>query len=134
MSAWLGEWRLIPELSHYDAGDPPDSGRYRISVADGLVRFDVEWSAEGEDHSVSFSGPPDGTPVSAATSGVDSFTVTAVDDSTLDSEAVAGSRRVAWARRRVSADGTLMSVIQRLAGPDGEVTVFQVYRRKEGGA
>jgi hypothetical protein len=48
----------------------------------------------------------------------------------LDSSAFIHEVRVAHARRRVSADGTLMSVSRTSPGSDGgEVARFQIYRR-----
>jgi len=127
MTRWLGDWRLLPELSHYTAGGPPEEGRYRITREGGDIAFAVDWVKDGAAQSVRFQAPADGSAV--AFPGVDSFTVTAVDDATLDSAAFLAGARVAYARRRVSADGGLLSVYQENASPAGPIGIWQVYRR-----
>lgn len=134
---YVGHWELIPELSLYQAGTPPARGAYSIDRAeDGSLTLRVSWraSTDAEPQSVAFGGFPDGSPQPiAATHGAaapDSFSLTHVDDFTLDSAAMAGSRVVAYARRVASADGTLLVAVQEMDSEAGSrVRNFQVYRR-----
>ncbi len=136
---YLGVWTLVPELSLYEIGDPPASGVYEIRAAsDGRVMFGVRWRARDDDESreIAFGGPPDGSaqPLPAPAEGApDALAITRVDGRTLDSEALRGGRRLAWARRVASADGSLLAVVQEIATPGGgHARNFQVYRRAAG--
>lgn len=46
MAAYLGTWHLIPELSHYDLGGPPDRGTYRIEDRNGVLHFTLGFARE----------------------------------------------------------------------------------------
>jgi len=133
---FLGVWLLIPELSLYQFGEPPVSGRYEITANDDQITFAVSWTATegGPELSTAFGGHPDGRPialpVAAGATAPDTFTITRIDHQTLDSEALMNGQSVSYARRRVSNDGTLLSVVQEAHLPDGRVMRnFQVYRR-----
>lgn len=135
---FLGDWELIPELSLYQTGDPPASGRYEIRDADGEIRFDLRWTgeADGQEHALSFGGSPDGRrqpiprPEGAPPGTPDGLTITRVDARTLDSQALVGEAVVAYARRVVSRDGALMAVLQEARPPEGApLRNTQVYRR-----
>jgi hypothetical protein len=127
MTIYEGIWHLVPDLSHYSAGTPPQSGRYEIAQEAASLNFRVDWVMMGQAKSVSFSAPADGA--DADFPGLDRFYLTLGTDH-LDSTAEAGGRIVAFARRRVSADGALMSVYQENQTPEGPQRIFQVYRRE----
>ncbi|HKE97008.1 MAG TPA: hypothetical protein VKB34_22055 [Povalibacter sp.] len=135
--AYIAVWELIPELSLYQAGDAPASGRYEIAEAAGRIEFRVQWTdSSGAAFAMSFGGPADGSAQSLPTrpgspaTAPDTMTIARIDRQTLDSEAFAKGQRVAYARRKVSHDGSLLSVVQEAALPDGRsVRNFQVYRR-----
>lgn len=130
MPAYLGTWQLIPELSHYDQGGPPDQGIYRIEDRDGVLHFTIDWTVGGQHHSVSYIGHADGRPVPNPHPGVDASSVRHEDDLTLSGRAEAGGIEIARAMRRVSRDGQLMSVLQENAdGKGGFARILQVYRR-----
>ncbi|MBF9035411.1 hypothetical protein HKCCE2091_14285 [Rhodobacterales bacterium HKCCE2091] len=133
MTRWLGVWDLVPELCHYDIGQPPVSGRYAIDRDGAQIRFTIDWTdADGQSFHTGFAAPADGTMVESDAPGVESFSVTAESDRVLSSEARMAGNRSQIATRRVSADGTTMSVLMRLPTPDGgENSVFQVYRRAD---
>ena len=125
-----GIWILIPELSFYQEGSPPEEGRYKIGISGGNVEFSVSWVINSEHQSVDFSGPLDGKlhPSDMARDSEISFT--RVDEYTLESEFIVAGVRMAFARRQVSRDGTLMTVLQESRKPDGSlVLTTQVYRR-----
>jgi hypothetical protein len=127
MGHWLGTWELVPELSHYSAGGPPESGLYRIWRDGGLIRFQVDWVASGQARSVSFATPEDAS--DAPYPGLDRMFATVVSADVLDTTAFKDGQRIAYARRRVAAAGDLMAVFQDNAGPEGPVQIHQLYRR-----
>lgn len=134
--AYLATWDLIPELSLYAQGQPPAAGEYRLEARDGQIQASIRWRmAEGDAwQSTGFAAPPDGSrqPLSPGAPGLpDAFSLLRVDAHTLDSSAYAGEAEVAWAQRRVSADGSLMAVVQEARLPDGRaLRNLQVYRRR----
>ncbi len=135
--AYLGRWQLVPEFSLYEHGPLPARGVYEIERTELGLQFRIRWSlgAEFPEQSTAFAAPPDRTPrrlPSAGTSarGPDSFTITRVDERTLDSATSREGTLVAHARRVASADGRLLAVVQEGSRPDGgRYRNFQVYRR-----
>ncbi|MCX7300684.1 MAG: hypothetical protein NTX73_09980 [Rhodobacterales bacterium] len=129
MEPFLGSWALVPELSHYSDGIPPESGLYRISESEGEARFTVDWVKDGVPFSVTFAAPLDGTSARTMFPGVDRFWLE-TGTGTLVTVAKGGGAVVARAVRRVSGDWSLLSVLQENAdGHGGWVRIFQVYRR-----
>lgn len=134
---YVGVWELVPELSLYEWGAPPASGVYEIERAANAVQVRVRWTmlADGPEQSTAFGGPLDGTPqaLPAAESGgaPDAFSLTRVDERTLDSAALRAGAVVAYARRVASADGTLLAVVQEGQQPGGRFRNFQIYRRRQ---
>jgi hypothetical protein len=141
---FLGTWELVPELSLYEAGTPPASGRYTIAEpAPGVLTLHVRWQAEpdGPVRETSFGGPADGmpqalpAPAAAPADSPDALTLTRVDAHTLDSAALARGVVIASARRVASRDGSLLAVVQEQADATGRRTRnFQLYRRLEAGS
>jgi hypothetical protein len=135
---FLGTWQLVPELSLYAAGTPPESGLYVIAESEpGLLSVQISWRMPGDsaEKSMQFGGRSDGSPVALpATPGApDAFTLTRVDSHTLDSAALRAGEVVSYARRVASADGTLLAVVQESgAAAESRVRNFQVYRRATG--
>lgn len=130
---YIGSWRLIPELCLYQAGEVPLSGLYEIAENHGAVEVSIWWQeTDGSERNVTFSGVPDGSHLPSDGPGVSEFSLTRVSEAILDSSAFAGGEEVAYARRAVSADGLLLSTVQRGRTPQGEpFSNFQVYRREE---
>ena len=129
MSDCIGTWVLLPELCFYSNGTPPESGRYEIGLIDGRFVFGIQWVAGGEARSTSFSAPADSEAELTEIPGLTHVQVEAPDPQTLDSSAFAGEDRLAFARRRVSNDGQLLSVFQTNQSPDGPTETYQVYKR-----
>lgn len=131
VAAYLGTWELIPELSHYQTGGPPDRGTYRIDDQNGLLRFTIDWATGGKTTSISYVGHADGSPVPNPHPGVDEASVRHEDDYTLSGRAITGGVEIARAMRRVSRDRALMTVLQENAdGKGGFARIVQVYRRR----
>ena len=127
MSVCDGVWNLVPELSHYDLGEPPDWGHYEVVTRGGVVTFRVKWRKEGQAFEMSYAAPIDGTAVTADFPGLDSFALHE-DGNTLISEAFAKGALVSRGIRRVSGD--LMSILQENSdGKGGWLKTWQVYRR-----
>jgi len=135
---YLGTWELVPELALYEYGPRPASCTYEIACVEGCIQARLTWTTEGgEEQSASFGGPADGTPQpmpeGTPKGGPDAFSLTRVDERTLDSAALWEGEVVATARRVASADGKLLAILQ--VGPRPESVRFrnfQVYRRREG--
>jgi hypothetical protein len=132
---YVGQWLLVPELSLYAAGVPPTAGRYTIARdADGKLAVQVVWRMDGDtsDRATRFGGSADGSRIALppTDAGPDSFSLSHVDENTLDSAAYRGAQRLAYARRVVAGDNSLLAVVQEFLGPDGAaVRNFQVYKR-----
>jgi len=125
---YLGSWQLIPELCNYQQGEAPRSGLYVIAESAGALRLTVDWvDRAGLEHHIEFGGLPDGSEQKVDTPGLTHMTLTRVDSRTLDSAAYLGGERVMYARRVAHAN--LLSTLQRMRTPAGEVSIFQVYRR-----
>jgi hypothetical protein len=129
MTRWVGPWVLVPDLSHYSDGTPPEAGTYAISEGDGEVRFAITWAKEGTPFAIYFALPADGSPASSDFPGMDRSWLER-GDGWLASFAAYEGQIVARAMRRVSEDGALMSVLQENADRVGGWTrIFQVWRR-----
>lgn len=134
MARYLGTWELLPELSLYAAGTPPTAGTYVISRDPSGLTLHITWRLPDDttERSTQFGGPADSSPVPLPTTpgGADALTLTHVNDDTLDSAGLRSGETIAYARRVVSADGSLLAVVQEFTTPDGnKLRNFQVYRR-----
>ena len=128
--AYEGTWDLVPELSHYDEGHPPVSGRYVIAQEGDRLRFDLTWrEQDGTDHAVAFEGLADGGIRPAGPDGIRA-SFHRKGATMLESRAYQAGQEVSYAFRRASAAGDLMSVVQVHKHPDGTRSMrMQVYRR-----
>ena len=125
----FGKWELIPELCQYQVGNVPDKATYDIAKYGEDIVFTVTWSTDGQDQSVTFSAPADGS-IEPSDNEMPDHRIIPVNDNQLDGEALVEDHRVAYASRRVSDDGQLLSVLQiNGIGSEHEHRVFQVYRR-----
>lgn len=123
-----GVWELIRGLCIYEQGEAPLSGTYRITSSGLEVRISIDWvDTEEEKHSISFSGPIDGSEVPIEAPGLTHMTFTRIGPDVLDSAAFDGKEEVMYARRAVSGD--LLSTLQRIKRNEGTVSIFQVYKR-----
>lgn len=126
-----GEWELVPELSLYEQSNPPRSGTYRIRREGETVSFALNWTTiDGKRHEIAFSGAADGRREALPAPPGTEVSYLHVDGSTLDSSVFAGGHRTVYARRKASADGLLLAVVQETRRPDGTTSRnFQVYRK-----
>jgi len=131
-TGYLGVWKLIPELSVYQVGEPPVSSYYIISMFDDFVDLDVSWSTaeDTQPQFASYAGPCDGTRLKIDVAGIEYIAFDCISPSVLVSSGYTGDARVMYTRRVVSDDGQLLSVMQEAQGPDGTVVRnFQVFER-----
>lgn len=130
---FLGRWQLVPELCLYEFGSPPARGEYQISREGRKVRILIAWAmADGAEQTARFAAQDDGSWQPHDGPGAETYTLTRIDDSTLDSAAFRAGASIGYARRVASKDGGLLVVVQDGAREDGEkFRNFQVYRRLE---
>lgn len=130
--AYIGAWVLVPELCLYEEGNPPEWGIYQIAQLDEGVRISIDWEAQdGSKHHIAFQAPDDGVKQPSNGPGTSYLSITRVSPLILDSHAYLGEEEVAYARRRVSEDGCLLSTVQVVRRADGtSFRNFQVYRRQ----
>lgn len=133
---YIGTWVLVPELSLYEWGPVPTSCTYVITGTPTGIQVEMRYAVEGgtSEQLVTYAGPVDGSRQSLSAApgapGPDGFALTRVDGRTLDSTAMRGGEVLAYARRVVSLDGQLMSIVQQGQRPEGtRYRNFQVYRR-----
>lgn len=134
IAPFLGTWILDVDGSSFEQGTPPRAGSCSIE-ADGLkITFHMlQLDAEGETGEASFSGVPDGRPVSLGESGLaDTLVLYLTPDGELVSEARRGGAALMSAARAVSQDGATMTIRQTVHLPDGtSATDTAVYRRAQ---
>lgn len=131
---YLGRWELVPELSLYESGEPPRQGTYVLEASSEGISVSIDWvDGNGESGAASYGGPTDGTEIELEAPGSPKLTMTHKDDGTLESAVFVEGTEVAWAQRRASSDGQLLSVVQSGRDAEGEpFRNFQVYRRTSG--
>lgn len=138
LDLFLGTWDLVPEVSVYDDGVPPEEATYELTQDGAEVRVVMSWRPAGSSNhrATEFAGVADGVvhPVTGV-AGVTGLSLTRSDARTLDSTALDGDTVVSSARRVASADGSLLVVVQRAHRTDGgSLQTVQLYRRRPGTA
>ncbi len=130
MANYLGKWQLVPELCIYQQGEPPISGVYELTGIPGGVDVQIAWEdSEGNALTTGFNGPDDGSKQSIEAPGITHFSITRIDENTLDSAAFDDDQTIMTARRVVSNDGKLLTTVQTTLSGEGKTSNFQVYRR-----
>ena len=103
INTYLGEWSLVPELSIYQTGDAPASGRYVIRDAGEQLEFEIYWTdGAGENHEIAYSGIPDGKKYTSEAPGVSHVMFERISEQLLDSTAYDGDDVLMYARRAAS--------------------------------
>jgi hypothetical protein len=130
---FLGRWQLVPELCLYEFGPAPVSGDYQISRDGRTVQISLAWTmANGVRQTARYAAADDGSWKPLDGPGAETYTLSRIDEYTLDSAAFRAGASIGYARRVASKDGGLMVVVQDGAREDGEkFRNFQVYRRLE---
>jgi hypothetical protein len=130
---FLGRWQLVPELCLYEFGSPPASGDYQISRDGRKIQISMAWSmANGVSQTAQYGAVDDGSWQPVSGPGSETYTLSRIDEFTLDSAAFRAGASIGYARRVASRDGGLLVVVQDGAREDGQkFRNFQVYRRLE---
>jgi hypothetical protein len=123
---FVGTWQLDPMQNKYEFGDPPQQGQYIIVPHEAGYLVTMKWTnPAGKALEMQYEATPDNTP------GVDSMSMTRIDEKTLDSAAMAGGQVIAYGRRVLSQDGQTMTITQSGKTPDGrEFSNLSVYVRQ----
>ena len=133
-AAFIGTWILIPESCDYEQGEPPQGGSYRIeAAADGRLEFFIHWvDAEGEAHSATFGGVPDGRHAPYPGGDLaDALSIDAVSPRELTSRAFYRGKERMVAQRQLDEHGLAMRVTQLVRLPDGQsLANVAIYRKK----
>jgi hypothetical protein len=130
---FIGVWRLVPEASNYEYGDPPSRGRYDVAAEGAGYKITMNWTTSaGQVHQMSYNATPDGVAYPYEDPTVaETVSMTRVDWRTLDSESRKGGNVIAHARRVLSADENEMGVTQSGKTADGrDFSNFALYRRE----
>ncbi len=116
-----GKWQLIPELSFYQQGEAPQSCEYHIEINNGEANFVLSWvAADGQASSIEIGGAADDKPRDVPFPEGAQASYTMLGDAVLESRMFIGGKELAYAKRVVSDDGQLMSVLQVNMTPSGE--------------
>jgi hypothetical protein len=129
---FVGTWQLDPMQNKYEFGDPPQQGLYIIEPNGTGYLVTMKWTnTAGKALEMQYEATPDGVEYPANAPGVDTMSMTRVDERTLDSAAMAGGQVIAYGRRVLSEDGQTMTITQSGKTPDGkEFSNLSVYVRQ----
>lgn len=120
-NGFIGSWTLDLTRSYFEQNEPPLSASYRIEeTSEGLVMFIMGWvDTEGEQHTVTFAGNPDGE-IRPFAGGelADSMSVSAPSEFELNTSAFFQGREVMSATRLQVSNGNEMLLTQTVYFPD----------------
>jgi hypothetical protein len=117
---FVGKWQL--RETNYENGQPPREGMYSIETERNGYQVTMDWiTIDGEPMRREYFAVPNGEPYPLRTPEVEggSMSMTRVDERTLDSVVTLNNKIVSHARRVLSEDGNIMTVIQSTSTPDG---------------
>ena len=129
---FIGVWTLDVASCHYEQGDPPLDGTYRIECIADVLHFLIDWTdAEGQHHQVKFSGVPDGQKTEFAGAPLaDALSIDHPSSNELHSAAYWQEEELMSVRRTLDSRGKTMRVTQRVRLIDGTVLVNRSTYRK----
>ena len=118
---FLGTWALDPASCCYEQGPPPRSAIYHIAQEHDDIVFTMSWvDADGEEHKMSFRGPPDGRHVPFEGGQMaDAMSIDAFSERELNTSAYLNRLELMVAERILSEDGATMEIRQRVMLADG---------------
>jgi len=121
IESFIGTWKLIPEVTKYNMGQPPQKGQYLISMQGEKIHLDVSWTDhQGQDFQLDFGLIPDGTAQPFAdTKLADSMRMSMDGDQVLESWSSKNGHELVHVRRTLNEAGDQMEVIQDFNMPDG---------------
>lgn len=130
---FLGIWELEADSCTYQQSEPPVSGHQIISDGPGGLTLQMSWTdREGNTHTYSFAGIPDGKARPFAGGPLaDAITISLPSDSELKVSASLKGRELMTAKYLLHADRQFMELIQVVYLPDGSTpTNVGRYRRR----
>lgn len=128
---FLGRWQLRPERSVYSSGGPPQSATYQISGDQQALVFTIDWIDQSDkSFQVSYQCVPDGLRHDYADLPTVDQMQTQLVGNNLQTISYKNNAVVAWADRKLSANGHELEVLQRYLRPDHtELSILQFYSR-----
>lgn len=119
---FVGLWLFDEASAQYELGAPPHNASYEITTDGELYTMTMRWTT-GEGHTIeqAYKGLPDGQRYDFEDSpGIDSFSMTRVDPSTLDTTAHKDGEVVSHASRVLSDDHNTMTITTEMNTPQGK--------------
>ena len=130
---FLGKWILDTTSCEYEQGEPPKSGSYRIIEEGAELVFFMDWvDAEGESHSMSFRGVPDGR--KAPFNGgelADALAIECPNEHELNSSAFRQGLELMTAKRYLTDNFQRMEIVQMVLLPDGTTPANRAFYLRE---
>ena len=127
MSAWLGEWVLIPEISDYGKWEPrPQS----ISISEDGTEIRITVKHQDVTAAVHYNRDGTLTPIVDGPSTDRQTKLIASDEFGVDTEIFDDGKSTVRSQRRVSQCGTIMSAKHHATAPEGPMTFWEVFRRR----
>lgn len=130
---FFGIWHFDLAESDYQFGTPPRSGSYTIEPAAGALSVTMEWETQdGRAFRQTYSGLLDGQsyPIED-TPGVHAFSMTLIDERTLETAASKDGHVINLARRILSEDGQVMLItITGITPGNTPYTNTSIYRKQ----
>jgi hypothetical protein len=119
---FFGTWVLDPTQSVYEAGQPPQSGAYRIDPEGDSLKFTMDWvAANGQHHEMVYYTIADGKEYAYENSAItDAISTTRIDAHRLDTISKKNGRIIAIGSRVLSAEGLTMTVTQTSIDENGQ--------------
>ena len=129
---FLGMWKLDPDQSRYELGEPPERASYLLQGDDEKLVFQVNYDLGGLQMTLTYLAQPDGLlhDYDDVNGIVDRLMTSVVDAKTLVTTSWSHGTEIAHASRVLSDDGLAMTISQSGFGADGESFCnLSVYRK-----
>lgn len=120
--AIIGTWKLNVAKSKYDPGPAPKSGTVKYEAsAGGIKRTGETIEADGKKTSFEYTAKFDGKDYPVTGSALfDSIAVKSINDHTAEATLKKGGKAVRSAKREISHDGKVMTIIMTGTNEKGE--------------
>ena len=132
--AIIGTWKLNVSKSKYDPGPPPKSATvtYAATADGGYKRTGETIAADGKKTSVEYTAKYDGKDYPVTGSDLfDSIAVKSINDHTAEASLKKGGKVVRSAKREISHDGKVMTIIMTGTNEKGEKVHYKAVYDKQ---
>jgi hypothetical protein len=118
----IGTWKLNVSKSKYEPGPVPKSGTVTYATSDGGIKRTGETiGADGKTTSMEYTAKYDGKDYPVTGSDLfDSIAVKKINEHTAEASLKKGGKVVRTAKREISHDGKVMTIIITGVNPKGE--------------